>query len=136
MIESPNENINSLDERGLTKLHYAVDNGNLQEVVRLHKDEGADLNTMGQGGVTALHLTIVKRHYEVLAYLVDNGAVFSYEGLSNDFRMQLYQSTKYMAPEIVTKILSAQASTEPAPPDANANPSDVSHMGDNEDIME
>ena len=47
-------NVNSLDEKDLTPLHYAARYSNFKMLVVLHEN-GADLNKKGDDGMTPLH---------------------------------------------------------------------------------
>ena len=71
-IQEDND-INSLDGNGYTRLHYAVQNGNYQTVERLISD-GANIKIKDRWGETALFIAAARGHKNILQMLIDKGA--------------------------------------------------------------
>ncbi|CCK67846.1 Nas6p KNAG_0A01570 [Huiozyma naganishii CBS 8797] len=64
-----------LDDSNWTPFHIACAVGSLTLVKKLYeRDTKPDLNLQTGQGTTALHLAVAKGHYEVVRFLVENGA--------------------------------------------------------------
>lgn len=62
------------DEYEKEKLHYAADDGDLNEVRKL-LEEGYDINAFDDSlSFTPLHYAVISEHYKVASYLLDSGA--------------------------------------------------------------
>lgn len=94
------DNIDSLDEKGLSQLHYATSKDNMPEVQRL-LELGAQINVVGADGLRPIHLCIAKGYYNLLDFIIQNGAIFTTEGLGIDFKQHVFNQVRYMAPELV-----------------------------------
>ena len=68
--------INARSKRGLTPLLFAVREGQIDavRVVRVLLAAGATVNETAPDGTSALVLAIINGHYELAAFLLDNGA--------------------------------------------------------------
>ena len=66
-------NPNARDEKGLTPLHYAVINGNL-ELMKLLLESGADPDAQSRTGYSPLHAAAALSEYAAAKILLDSGA--------------------------------------------------------------
>lgn len=68
----PRSCINSKNRRGMTPLHYAVNNGHLKMVVYLVL-HGCNISIKDKDGNTALHAAAAHGHVDIAACLIGNG---------------------------------------------------------------
>ena len=62
------------DSFGLTKLHWAAFNGELDECVKLLQKRGANIN-VNIAGTTPLHLAVENGHKKIVQYFCEKGAL-------------------------------------------------------------
>ena len=72
MVESK-AGVNNKDKEGLTPLHFAVQQGNL-ELVRYLVESAAGVNNRDNEGLTPLHFAVQQGNLEVERYLVESKA--------------------------------------------------------------
>lgn len=72
-VETQLINLNSLDKRGLTAIHAAAQNGQM-EIVRYLLQFKVDINTVAKSKETPLLSTLSRGHFEVSKLLIENGA--------------------------------------------------------------
>jgi len=65
--------VNSVDEEGMTALHWACDRGN-KEVAEILIKHGADVNAQDANAQTALHFACVAEDIELVKLLIKSGA--------------------------------------------------------------
>ena len=71
LLKNENVNINETDGDGLTGLHFACFNGNL-DIVKLLVENKADLKLNAQKLLTPLALSCKLGHFEIAKYLITN----------------------------------------------------------------
>lgn len=71
-IDSGND-LNSLDENGMTPLHFASDRGSV-DIINLLLDNGAKLDSVNDEGQTSLMYAIICEHIEIVKLLLEKNA--------------------------------------------------------------
>ena len=67
-------NFKKEDSFGLTKLHWAAFNGELDECVKLLQKRGANIN-VNIAGTTPLHLAVENGHKKIVQFFCEKGAL-------------------------------------------------------------
>ena len=71
LLKNENVNINETDDKGLTGLHLACRNGDVN-IVKLLVENKADLKLNAQKLLTPLALSCKLGHFEIAKYLITN----------------------------------------------------------------
>jgi len=66
-------NVNWKDDDGMSALHYAASNSDLELVKKL-VENGADINVKSSGNVTPIFYAVLNKNFKIIKYLVKNGA--------------------------------------------------------------
>jgi ankyrin repeat protein len=65
--------LNSLDENGMTPLHFASDRGAI-DIINLLLDNGAQIDSVNDEGQTSLMYAIICEHIEIVKLLLEKNA--------------------------------------------------------------
>lgn len=66
--------VNVVNDKGETALHYATDRPDSHTVAKMLIDAGADVNVIAKSGLTPLHLALMKDDLQTIRLLVSKGA--------------------------------------------------------------
>jgi ankyrin repeat protein len=105
LIKSGKCAVNRRDKNGKTALMMAASKGNIeatQELLKILKKDGGDLNLQDEKGYTALMYAILNNRKDIVELLIDNGADLKQTDKNGRSPMKL---SKYLGYSNITKIL-------------------------------